>query len=83
MFHYVQSRHYRSSEIILGDTYGPEIDIWSFAHVLAEMFTGHALFAGEDERSSCLRVCSAKATRLRPSWNKRKSDTSTFAWLKK
>jgi len=46
---YIQSRYYRSPEILLGCSYGPEIDIWSLGCLLAEMFTGCPLFHGENE----------------------------------
>jgi CTD kinase subunit alpha len=39
---------YRSPELLLGETqYGPEVDIWSAACVLVEIFTRHAIFPGD------------------------------------
>jgi CTD kinase subunit alpha len=39
---------YRSPELLLGETqYGPAVDIWSAACVLAEIFTRHAIFPGD------------------------------------
>ncbi|KAL9052441.1 MAG: hypothetical protein Q9162_005410 [Coniocarpon cinnabarinum] len=39
---------YRSPELLLGETqYGPEVDIWSAACVLVEIFTRHAVFPGD------------------------------------
>ena len=49
MFTYIQSRHYRAPEVILGLPYGPPMDIWGFGCVLAEMINGDVLFRGEDE----------------------------------
>jgi dual specificity tyrosine-phosphorylation-regulated kinase 2/3/4 len=49
MYTYVQSRYYRSPEVLLGLNYGPEIDIWSLACVLVELATSRPLFAGENE----------------------------------
>jgi dual specificity tyrosine-phosphorylation-regulated kinase 2/3/4 len=49
VYSYIQSRFYRAPEVILGLPYGPAIDIWSLACVLAELLTGHPLFPGEDE----------------------------------
>jgi dual specificity tyrosine-phosphorylation-regulated kinase 2/3/4 len=49
-FEYIQSRFYRAPEVILGMSYGPPIDIWSFGCMLAEMAIGRPLFAGADER---------------------------------
>lgn len=46
MYTYVQSRFYRSPEVILGLPYGCEIDMWSFGCILAELFMGYPLFPG-------------------------------------
>ena len=37
---YVQSRSYRSPEVILGLPYDQKIDIWSLGCILAELYTG-------------------------------------------
>ncbi|KAE9011762.1 Dual specificity tyrosine-phosphorylation-regulated kinase 4 [Phytophthora rubi] len=49
MFTYIQSRFYRSPEVLLGHTYSGAIDMWSFACILVELHTGHPIFAGENE----------------------------------
>jgi dual specificity tyrosine-phosphorylation-regulated kinase 2/3/4 len=49
LFTYIQSRFYRSPEVILGKRYETAIDIWSLGCVLAELATGHPIFPGEDE----------------------------------
>lgn len=49
MYTYVQSRFYRSPEVIMGLPYGCEIDMWSFGCILAELYMGYPLFPGEDE----------------------------------
>jgi len=46
---YIQSRFYRSPEVILGHKYSMRIDMWSFGCILAELVTGQPLFAGENE----------------------------------
>jgi serine/threonine protein kinase len=46
---YVQSRFYRAPEVILRQKYGPSVDIWSLACVVAELFLGSPLFPGSDE----------------------------------
>ncbi|KAL3316317.1 hypothetical protein Ciccas_005035 [Cichlidogyrus casuarinus] len=46
---YIQSRFYRAPEIILGDRYGPPIDMWSLGCIIAELITGTPLFPGENE----------------------------------
>lgn len=47
---YIQSRFYRAPEVILGIPLTTAIDMWSFGCILAELFTGSPLFAGEDEK---------------------------------
>lgn len=46
---YIQSRYYRSPEVILVAKYGPQIDMWSLGCILAELHTGRPLLDGEDE----------------------------------
>ena len=46
MYSYIQSRFYRSPEVMLGLRYGPPIDMWSLACILAELLTGYPLFPG-------------------------------------
>ena len=54
VYTYIQSRFYRSPEVILGLPYGCEIDMWSFGCILAELCTGYPLFPGEDETEQLL-----------------------------
>lgn len=49
MYSYIQSRFYRSPEVILGLPYSPSIDMWSLGCILAEMHTGEPLFSGSDQ----------------------------------
>ncbi|CAM6006798.1 unnamed protein product [Sphagnum balticum] len=49
IYTYIQSRFYRSPEVILGLPYDMMIDIWSFGCILAELFSGYPLFPGENE----------------------------------
>lgn len=44
----VVARHYRPPEVILGDTLGPPVDVWSAAVCLIELATGSRLFNGAD-----------------------------------
>ncbi|TPX41400.1 hypothetical protein SeLEV6574_g06107 [Synchytrium endobioticum] len=50
VYTYVQSRFYRSPEVILGVTYGVGIDMWSLGCILVELYTGYPLFPGENEQ---------------------------------
>jgi dual specificity tyrosine-phosphorylation-regulated kinase 2/3/4 len=47
-FDYIQSRYYRAPEVILGHPYSTPIDMWSTGCVLAELFLGLPLFAGDN-----------------------------------
>lgn len=61
IYTYIQSRFYRSPEVILGLPYGTPIDMWSLACILAELYTGEPLFAGENESDQLgciMEVCS-------------------------
>ncbi|XP_043824239.1 dual specificity tyrosine-phosphorylation-regulated kinase 4 [Dromiciops gliroides] len=49
VYTYIQSRFYRSPEVILGQPYDTAIDMWSLGCILAELYTGYPLFAGENE----------------------------------
>jgi len=49
VYTYIQSRFYRSPEVILGLPYDAAIDMWSFGCILAELYTGYPLFPGENE----------------------------------
>jgi len=49
VYQYIQSRFYRSPEVILGRSYSVAIDMWSFGCILIEMHTGEPLFSGGNE----------------------------------
>jgi dual specificity tyrosine-phosphorylation-regulated kinase 2/3/4 len=50
VYTYIQSRFYRSPEVILGMTYGMPIDMWSLGCILAELYSGVPIFPGENEQ---------------------------------
>jgi dual specificity tyrosine-phosphorylation-regulated kinase 2/3/4 len=54
VYTYIQSRFYRSPEVILGLKYSTEIDMWSLGCILCELATGKALFPGENEHNQLL-----------------------------
>ena len=56
VYTYIQSRFYRSPEVILGMTYGLPIDMWSLGCILAELLTGYPIFPGgnEQEQLACI-----------------------------
>lgn len=47
---YIQSRYYRSPEIVLGLGYGPAIDMWSLGCILVELDSGCPLFPAKNEQ---------------------------------
>jgi len=51
---YIQSRFYRSPEVIMGLGYGVPIDMWSLGCILAELYTGQPLFPGHDENEQLM-----------------------------
>lgn len=53
---YVQSRFYRSPEVILGIPYGNAIDVWSFGCLAFELFTGRPLFPGKDNKDQIMKI---------------------------
>ena len=57
---YVTTRWYRCPELLVGASYGPEVDVWAIGCILAEMAVGKVLFPGTTHMeqlemvSSCL-----------------------------
>ncbi|XP_053208847.1 serine/threonine-protein kinase minibrain-like [Panonychus citri] len=49
IYQYIQSRFYRSPEVLLGIGYDMAIDMWSLGCILIEMHTGEPLFSGANE----------------------------------
>ncbi|XP_057849881.2 dual specificity protein kinase YAK1 homolog isoform X2 [Cryptomeria japonica] len=49
VYSYIQSRFYRSPEVLLGHPYTTAIDMWSFGCIVAELFLGLPLFPGASE----------------------------------
>ena len=49
IYQYIQSRFYRSPEVLLGIPYDMAIDMWSLGCILVEMHTGEPLFTGANE----------------------------------
>merc|ERR1712072_791092 len=57
---YLQPRYYRSPEVIMGQPYSTQIDMWSAGATLYELATDRALFRGESNNGmihAMLRVC--------------------------
>eukprot|EP01017_Pseudomicrothorax_dubius_P016776 TRINITY_DN1898_c0_g1_i1.p1 TRINITY_DN1898_c0_g1~~TRINITY_DN1898_c0_g1_i1.p1 ORF type:complete len:404 (-),score=59.67 TRINITY_DN1898_c0_g1_i1:58-1269(-) len=56
LYTYIQSRYYRSPEVILGFSYDMAIDVWSFGCIMFELSTGFPLFPGESEKDQLQRI---------------------------
>ena len=56
-FTYIQSRFYRSPEIVLGLSYDMSIDIWSLGCIMFELATGNPLFPGSSEAELMILFC--------------------------
>lgn len=48
-FSYLQSRFYRSPEVLLGGRYNEKMDIWSLGLISIELFAGQPLFQPQNE----------------------------------
>jgi len=61
---------YRAPDVLLGSrTYNTSIDVWSIGCIIAEMFTGRALFPGttnEDQLQKVIRIMGTPTERTRP-----------------
>lgn len=56
MYTYIQSRFYRSPEVLMGMKYSTEIDMWSFGCIVAELFLGLPIFPGSSEYNQLSRI---------------------------
>ncbi|CAO3656697.1 unnamed protein product [Mucor hiemalis] len=56
---YIQSRFYRSPEVLLGLRYTTAIDMWSFGCIVAELYLGLPLFPGSSEYNQLTRIIEA------------------------
>lgn len=56
IYQYIQSRFYRSPEVLLGLAYDLSIDMWSLGCILVEMHTGEPLFSGCNESDQMQKI---------------------------
>lgn len=54
---YIQSRYYRSPEIVLDLKYDTKIDIWSFGCIAVELLIGKPLFPASNEQYLIFHIC--------------------------
>lgn len=56
VYTYIQSRFYRSPEVLLGLPYNSSIDMWSLGCIAVELFLGLPLFPGTSEYNQICRI---------------------------
>ncbi|KMQ49218.1 hypothetical protein HL42_0292 [Trichophyton rubrum] len=56
VYTYIQSRFYRSPEVLLGLPYSSAIDMWSLGCIVVELFLGLPLFPGSSEYNQIARI---------------------------
>jgi serine/threonine protein kinase len=56
VYTYIQSRFYRSPEVLCGLPYTSSIDMWSLGCIAAELFLGLPLFPGSSEYNQMSRI---------------------------
>ncbi|KAL7720049.1 Serine/threonine protein kinase ppk15 [Entamoeba marina] len=56
LYTYIQSRHYRAPEVILGLPYSTSIDVWSAGCICAELILGIPLFPGNSEYNELFKI---------------------------
>eukprot|EP01119_Soliformovum_irregulare_P012006 TRINITY_DN3081_c0_g1_i1.p1 TRINITY_DN3081_c0_g1~~TRINITY_DN3081_c0_g1_i1.p1 ORF type:complete len:867 (-),score=248.76 TRINITY_DN3081_c0_g1_i1:153-2753(-) len=56
VYSYIQSRFYRSPEVLIGVSYDSAIDMWSLGCISAELFLGLPLFPGTNEYNQLWRI---------------------------
>lgn len=66
MYTYIQSRFYRSPEVLLGLPYSAAIDMWSLGCIVVELFLGLPLFPGSSEYNQVSRITEMLGTP--PTW---------------
>lgn len=56
IYSYIQSRFYRSPEVILGLPYTESIDMWSLGCIVGELFLGLPMFPGSSEYNQMYKI---------------------------
>lgn len=56
IYSYIQSRFYRSPEVILGLPYTESIDMWSLGCIVGELFLGLPMFPGSSEYNQIWKI---------------------------
>lgn len=78
LYTYIQSRFYRSPEVILGVQYGPAVDMWSLGCIVAELFLGLPLLPGVSEFLQFSRMVDMFG--MPPSWMMADNKSETYVY---
>ncbi|XP_022656961.1 serine/threonine-protein kinase minibrain-like [Varroa jacobsoni] len=81
VYQYIQSRFYRSPEVLLGIPYGLAIDMWSLGCILVEMHTGEPLFSGSNEVDQMNKICEVLGMPPKPLLDQARKTTKYFEKL--
>ncbi|CUM66885.1 uncharacterized protein PRCAT00004569001 [Priceomyces carsonii] len=65
IYSYIQSRFYRSPEVILGLPYTESIDMWSLGCIVGELFLGLPMFPGTSEYNQIWKIVDMLGNPLR------------------
>merc|ERR1719201_2342111 len=66
VYTYIQSRFYRSPEVLLGLSYTSAMDIWSLGCIAAELYLGLPIFPGNSEFDQMCRIVEVLGLPPRP-----------------
>jgi calcium/calmodulin-dependent protein kinase I len=75
---YCGTPDYMAPEIIRGESYGPEVDIWSIGVITYVMLSGFPPFDGENDIEVFASILSVRYDFPSPEWNKISQSAKTF-----
>lgn len=78
MYPYIQSRFYRSIEVLLGLPYDHAIDMWSLGCILYELHCGDPLFNGTSELDQVMKITEVLGFPPEPMLRKGRKTTTYF-----
>ncbi|KAI9341647.1 kinase-like domain-containing protein [Obelidium mucronatum] len=81
IYTYIQSRFYRSPEVLVGLPYTSSIDMWSLGCIAAELYLGLPLFPGTSEYNQMSRIIGVLG--MPQQWMCEKGKTSKTFFIKK
>ncbi|KAK1150772.1 homeodomain-interacting protein kinase 4-like [Acipenser oxyrinchus oxyrinchus] len=79
---YIQSRFYRSPEILLGLPFCEKVDMWSLGCVMAELYLGWPLYPGDNELEQVSFICKTQGMPKTHLLNAASKTHQFFKWTK-